>query len=91
MLFSIYKKICAIYVTGKAVFAKWSDSQYYPGWVSEDMSSSRIKVHFCDGNVNVLSSVKVIPADWLKAGTMALAQQRDKNEYSPCLVMNVEL
>uniref|UniRef100_A0A1B6DCL8 Hsr-9 Tudor domain-containing protein n=1 Tax=Clastoptera arizonana TaxID=38151 RepID=A0A1B6DCL8_9HEMI len=75
---------------GKAVFAKWSDSHYYPGWVNEDMSAPRVKVNFYDGNVTPLATVKIIPANWLKEGKMALAQQKaNKNKYSPCIVMEV--
>lgn len=61
---------------------------YYPGWVYSDAGSVH-KVHFCDGNVKEVNSLKIIPAKWVVAGTTVLAANAEEN-YEPYLIVDIE-
>ena len=74
---------------GRQVFARWTDGKYYPGFVYSEAGST-LKVHFCDGNVKEVTPLKVIPAQWLVAGTTALAATTAEGAYEPYLIVSIE-
>lgn len=83
--------IIADELIGKAVFAKWSDNNYYPGTVI-DKIKTKYKVNFYDGKNKILIEDFVIPIPKvLKEGLSVYAATKNYDYGSCGIIINAEI
>lgn len=68
---------------GKSVFAKWSDNNYYPGIVG-DQIKTKYKVNFHDGKSKILIPEFVIPIPKILREGLSVYATTKANDYGSC-------